>query len=481
MPNTDKLIGFYKTKIPIDDFDTQLNAAEAERIKSSLLRMLGDQFISSVSKVSVSPFSIKIFVSLKSYRLSFKRKFIQSVSRLEKELDIYGISVIEEYDGMLIVIPKFDDTARNLFRITENAPRSADSFCLGINTDGEALFTTLKQARHLLLAAKPTFPKNLIHTVLVSLLNNESNTRLLIYDTLVNEYSAYSALPNMMAPVLRDATELEAALEVICREIEVRYMQLSEKCVRSIDDFNVACALGGHRADVMQKIVIVIDDLSILSEDKSPIAENCIARILCKGAPVGVHIILVSNKATDKAIPKLFRTKCPIRICFRFPTPEESLKVLGEAGAERLSPNGDMICSVPWSAKNFKLISPQVKGRDLIEFIEERATADKYYDAKIMNAIEAVKNYNAAKELSVEEIVSINGFSDAAMLAVKVGYVSVLDLETRLDISYRRAVTFITAMQKLRVIDDRGELHSKKKAVISEMALIKMLKNFKDR
>lgn len=90
----------------------------------------------------------------------------------------------------------------------------------------------------------------------------------------------------------------------------------------------------------MPYIVVIIDNYTDLVMAEG---EMCIKRLVSRAHIAGIHLILSIQRPSHDVIAKDIISSIPVRIAFRTASREESLMILGEEGAEKLSGYGDAI------------------------------------------------------------------------------------------------------------------------------------------
>jgi len=93
-----------------------------------------------------------------------------------------------------------------------------------------------------------------------------------------------------------------------------------------------------------------LDAKDILMSPEADV-EHLVARIAQLGRAAGIHLIIATQNPRVEVITGLIKANFPTRIAFRTASPVDSIVILGEPGAEKLSGKGDMI-----------LIGPMIRG-----------------------------------------------------------------------------------------------------------------------
>jgi len=92
-------------------------------------------------------------------------------------------------------------------------------------------------------------------------------------------------------------------------------------------------------------IVIVHDEMADWMADSSDyraVVQNCITRLASKGRASGIHMILITQRAAQDAIPVRIRDNLGNRLCLKVAGAAGSKLALGVEGAEHLLGKGHL-------------------------------------------------------------------------------------------------------------------------------------------
>jgi S-DNA-T family DNA segregation ATPase FtsK/SpoIIIE len=155
----------------------------------------------------------------------------------------------------------------------------------------------------------------------------------------VVELSIYKDIPNLLCRVVTDTKKAIATLTGMVEEMNARYEELDKLGARNIQSYNA------KSPDKLPYIVIVIDevaDLMMEKEDGKEI-ETSIQRLAQKARAAGIHLIVATQRPSVDAIKGTIKSNLPTRISFLMASAIDSRTILGEAGAEQLLGEGDML------------------------------------------------------------------------------------------------------------------------------------------
>jgi DNA segregation ATPase FtsK/SpoIIIE, S-DNA-T family len=231
--------------------------------------------------------------------------------------------------------------------------KSKLTMILGKDIKGKPTTFDLGKAPHLLVAGATGSGKSVgINTMIISMLFRATprDLRFIMIDPKMVELSIYNDIPHLLLPVVTDPQKANLALQWAVKEMERRYMLLSELNVRNLDDYNKTVEELKERGisetpEHLPYIVIVIDEFADLMMVAAKDVEIAVARIAQKARAIGIHLILATQRPSTDVITGLIKSNFPSRIAFMVSSRIDSKVVLDKHGAETLLGNGDMLFS----------------------------------------------------------------------------------------------------------------------------------------
>lgn len=240
----------------------------------------------------------------------------------------------------------------------EACKRMAIPLLLGKDVGGKDLIVDLTKMPHLLIAGSTGSGKSAcINAILTGLLlaRKPEELRLLMVDPKRVEFTPFTDLPHLVAPVITEAKRVPVSLQWAISEMNRRLKIFSKVGVKNIYDFN-------HREQAKQTsfleeeesetvgiperlpyIVILIDEMADLMLTAQAEIENRIARIAQLSRASGIHMILATQRPSVNVITGTIKANIPGRIAFRVAQKVDSRTILDEMGADALIGRGDMI------------------------------------------------------------------------------------------------------------------------------------------
>jgi hypothetical protein len=151
-------------------------------------------------------------------------------------------------------------------------------------------------------------------------------------------------LPSEPGSVITDVKKAVNTLNALCIEIDLRFDLLKDAQVRRLKEYNqkfIDREIGNpdmHR--FLPYIVVVIDEFAdLIKWDKS--VESLIARIAQQGRPVGVHLVISTQRPSVNIITGIIKANFPSRLAFRVSSAIDSRAILDDIGADQLKGHGD--------------------------------------------------------------------------------------------------------------------------------------------
>ncbi len=218
---------------------------------------------------------------------------------------------------------------------------------LGLSEDGRPVLLNFgeEEMTHILIAGEEAAGKtSLLRTIALSLAMHNRQSRLQL---LVCQHASGSAtqlrpldyLPHMLTGVSSTASESAQLFTFLCNEMDYRREQ--KVC-------NPA-------------IIVLVDGIeTLLEEAATELAGSnltgCITRLLQRGAEVGIHLVLATDRPMTQTISGWLKAELPVRLVGKVPEAAISQAVTGvpDAQAEYLLGSGDFVAASPAGVLRFQ-------------------------------------------------------------------------------------------------------------------------------
>jgi S-DNA-T family DNA segregation ATPase FtsK/SpoIIIE len=244
---------------------------------------------------------------------------------------------------------------------------------LGKDIGGQATVVDLARMPHLLIAGTTGSGKSVgINTMILSLLYRHppEKVRFIMVDPKMLELSVYEGIPHLLTPVVTDPKKAVTALKWAVAEMENRYRLMAKLGVRNIEGFNARVAeihatgetvtqrvqVGVDKATrepqyeeqildlkTLPYIVVIVDEMADLMLVAGKEIEAAIQRLAQMARAAGIHIVMATQRPSVDVITGTIKANFPTRISFQVTSKIDSRTILGEAGAEQLLGQGDML------------------------------------------------------------------------------------------------------------------------------------------
>lgn len=232
-------------------------------------------------------------------------------------------------------------TFHTLFESSSLKLRKSDyKFVIGKTVDDKIFSYELSKAGHILIHGnQPNYDTNVIDNILLSLLMNHNSSDLKIAIAAEDDkYDGYLDVPHSFGS--RISPDDPEALKLFLHELNDRSVSFRRAHVRNIQSYNSRVKFESKKAT----LVIIIDDLAALLENKNPDAVRALIQILKQGKPLGIHVI-ANYMNTDSKIRYELLQLLQTKIAFY----DADNNAVG--GTDELTQGNDALAVIPTSNK----------------------------------------------------------------------------------------------------------------------------------
>jgi len=209
---------------------------------------------------------------------------------------------------------------------------------LGRTHDGHNLIADLSKMPHLLVAGATGSGKSvLLHSIISSLIVNNTDVKLALIDPKTVELTAYANVKQLLYPIITEPDDALMVLSDLVEEMNERFEKISKLSVNNIDDYNA------KSKKQLPYIVLVIDEFSDLMYQVKKEFQKQLCMLAQKSRACGIHIVIATQRPSVDVVTGLIKANFPARISCRTTSLTDSRVILDGSGAEKLLGKGDAL------------------------------------------------------------------------------------------------------------------------------------------
>lgn len=333
------------------------------------------------------------------------------------------------------------------------------SLLIGASLDDQLVCADLDETAHLFVSGATGTGKSVfVESILLSLIlrNKPEQLKLILFDSKMVELSRYAGISHLVIPVITDSERLRMTLAWAEYETMKRLKKFSTMGMRSIDQYNELSKSPHYPVgcQALPRMLIVVDDLTTAINDLPEIADNIID-ILMKGRAAGIHLLLVTQSVSAKAVKQIAEI-VPSKTVFLTLTERESRFLLRNTKACQLEAYGDAIFSPTIGRSvHIKTIMAKETLADMIINIGAKNSAG--YSDDIMTEVEKHSRQRRSIPDEPSNIVDFahdnaEAVSKAIDALMRTGNATVSMLQKELVCGYSYAARLMDAMEAMGVV-----------------------------
>jgi S-DNA-T family DNA segregation ATPase FtsK/SpoIIIE len=388
-------------------------------------------------------------------------KVVNLTDDLALALRALSIRIVAPIPGKAVIGIEIPNANRQMVRFKEvlasdayDHSKSFLTLCLGKDIVGNPVVAELDKMPHLLIAGATGTGKSVaLNTMICSILYKATpdDVKLIMIDPKRIELSSYDGIPHLITPVVTDVKKATNALFWAVREMEQRYVLLSERKARNLLQYNqkIEKDKKANKEDTPEKlpfIVVIIDELADLMMVASRDVEVAITRLAQMARAAGIHMILATQRPSVDVLTGIIKANFPTRLSFQVSSKTDSRTIIDSNGAESLLGMGDMLFLPPGTAKLQRIHGAYLSEGELsgiVEFLKSQRAPE--YDQEVTLPREEEKE-------SAEETEHDERYDEAVALVTKTRQASISMVQRHLRIGYNRAARIIEMMEKEGVV-----------------------------
>ena len=365
------------------------------------------------------------------------------------------------------------------------------TLALGKDIGGNPVVADLARMPHLLVAGTTGSGKSVaINSMILSLLYRlpPDQCKLILIDPKMLELSVYDDIPHLLTPVVTEPAKAVVALKWTVREMETRYKAMSKLGVRNVSGYNKRLAEAREKGErltwqvnvgmdaetgepiheefeidltPMPFIVVVVDEMADLMLVAGKDIEGAVQRLAQMARAAGIHLIMATQRPSVDVITGTIKANFPTRISFQVTSKIDSRTILGEAGAEQLLGQGDMLYLGP-GGRVTRVHGPFVSDAE-VERVTDflRASGKPSY-------VEGITEEPEAAGAGMDEDAEQDPLYDRAVALVAAERkASTSFVQRHLQIGYNRAARIIERMESEGVVSQANHV-GKREVLVSD-------------
>ena len=307
-----KIIGFYSLY--------KINLEYVKTVESYAVTRIFYKIVNSakISKINNLINELELYIEADKIKLDFDKLngcIIFEISKKERKMLYYEDLKNDGFDGLTASIGK--------------------------DTNNKEISINLVDAPHLLIAGSTGSGKScILNNIIVSLLNkyDENYMQMILVDMKQVEFTPYEKKKQLAIPTITDVNKAVDILNKMIVIMKNRYSVLADSGCRNITEYNGKV----QEAEKMTYYVIIIDELAdLFMQDKD--IEDLICRLLQLGRASGIHLILSTQRPDSQTISGKLKVNIPMRLALTVTNRHDSVTILNENGAEKLTGQGDFL------------------------------------------------------------------------------------------------------------------------------------------
>ncbi len=323
------------------------------------------------------------------------------------------------------------------------------TMALGREASGKVIVADLVRMPHMLIAGATGSGKSVcINDIIVSMIYKSSpqEVRFILVDPKMVEMTMFGSLPHLLIPVVTEPKKAAGAMRWAVKEMTDRYKLFSAQNARNIDRYNERV----EKADLLPRIVVIIDELADLMMIAPDEVEDSIRRIAQLGRAAGIHLILATQRPDATVITGLIKANIPSRAAFAVSSATNSRIILDMGGAEKLLGHGDMLFHPDGSAKPTRLQCAYVSDEEVERIVAHfrESTSHPVFNDQILDDVSALEKSGATGGVFGEGKQDDDLLGEAVRVVFEHGQASTSMIQRRLRVGYARASRLIDIMEQ---------------------------------
>lgn len=245
-------------------------------------------------------------------------------------------------NGFKVEIPKKNRSLVGLGSVLAEGNNYTLPCSIGIDTNNDVVSFDLSKAPHLLIAGATGAGKSVcLNDIIMSLIqyNAPHELAFVMIDPKKVELTHFANLKHLITPIIYEVEEAKQKLRAVVNIMNERYFEMAQMGIKDVSEVKI---------EKFTRLVVVIDELSVLMLNSPRETEKLIETIAAQGRAAGIHLIVATQSPSSKVITGRIKANIPTRIALTTASITDSKVILDYAGAEKLLGKGDALLSTPY-------------------------------------------------------------------------------------------------------------------------------------
>ena len=222
---------------------------------------------------------------------------------------------------------------------------------IGLDPLNQVMYADLNKDPHLLVAGTTGSGKSVsVNSIVLSIMcmYDKDETEFVFIDPKQVEFSRYEGTHHTKR-VITEVDDTLAYLNELMDIMNNRYRQFKEMEMSSISDYNEYIREEEPSHKEVPRLVVVFDEYAefmLREKEHAKDIDAAIRSLSGMGRAAGIHLIICTQTPKAEIINTTIRNNLAVRLCLKVADRNASNVVLGEAGGEKLSGQGDYLMQI---------------------------------------------------------------------------------------------------------------------------------------
>jgi S-DNA-T family DNA segregation ATPase FtsK/SpoIIIE len=257
------------------------------------------------------------------------------------------------------------------------------------------------------------------------------------------ELVRFNGLPHLFGVVETNLERILGVLRWVVAEMDRRYKLLEASRSRHIDTHNRKMRRRKD-AEVLPRIVVMIDELADLMMSAPDETEHTLVRLAQMARATGIHLVVATQRPSTDVVTGLIKANFPARISFAVASSVDSRVILDNVGAESLLGKGDMLFLPPEAPAPLRLQGVMVNDKEVEKVINYwRGRVDQESEQPPWEKMLEEEAILADRDELIEDAIDLVRSTQRASASM---------LQRRLRVGYPRAARLVDELEEMGVI-----------------------------